>query len=88
MRTLATRPTVPKDWVVNRAMAKATVRDTTSSSSMGMEQALDILLHSEPASIDLDLDTRRATTAEEEAQQQEAHMVVDSRVTRAIARHR
>lgn len=90
MRSLATHPTVTKDWVVHKAMAKATVRGTTSSSSMGMEQALDILLRSKPASIDLDLDTRRATMAEEEAQDQEeeAHMAVDSRVRRGVTQHR
>lgn len=64
MPTLATHPMVAKDWAVNRAMAKATVRGTTSSSSMSMDQPLDISLRSKPASIDLDLDTRRATMAE------------------------
>ena len=79
MRTLATHPIV----------AKVTVKDTTSSSSMGMEQALDILLCSKLTSIDLDLDTRRATTAEQEVQQQEgAHIAADSRFRRAVTRHR
>jgi hypothetical protein len=57
MRISATRPTVAKEWLVSRVTARAMVRDMTSSSSMVMVQAPDMLLGSNPASTVLDLDT-------------------------------